>query len=247
MEQNSYGSLCTEMYELLHPEAPPEELAFYLSYAKKGERILEPLCGSGRFLVPFLERGLTVSGMDASAGMLEKLRKKAPAAQVRQAALETYETAERFDYIFITSGSMSLFTDISACRQILLRLRELLRPDGVLVFAVDTVAARCLDDAEYRAAVSVEAGAGRRLVLKTKNRYDPETQTQFSPGIYELYHQEKLLQTEEMDFRTHLYRFGEMEGYLDGAGFTRVRTYAAFDKTPAQDDRTEQLLYECRL
>ena len=33
-KQNYYGSLCTEMYEILHRQAPKEELDFYVSYAK---------------------------------------------------------------------------------------------------------------------------------------------------------------------------------------------------------------------
>ena len=44
---NHYGSLCTELYERLHARAPEDELAFYLSYARPGQRILEPLCGGG--------------------------------------------------------------------------------------------------------------------------------------------------------------------------------------------------------
>lgn len=51
IRQNYYGNLCTEMYEILHREVPADELDFYLSYAEKGKKILEPLCGSGRFLV----------------------------------------------------------------------------------------------------------------------------------------------------------------------------------------------------
>lgn len=66
LKQNYCGSLCTEMYGILHPKAPQHELNFYLSYAEKGKKILEPLCGSGRFLVPFLERGFEISGMDLS-------------------------------------------------------------------------------------------------------------------------------------------------------------------------------------
>lgn len=41
MIKNYYGSLCTEMYEILHKEAPQDELLFYLSYAEKGMKILE--------------------------------------------------------------------------------------------------------------------------------------------------------------------------------------------------------------
>ena len=48
VKKNYYGSLCSDMYEILHKQAPQDELNFYLSYAEKGEKILEPLCGSGR-------------------------------------------------------------------------------------------------------------------------------------------------------------------------------------------------------
>ena len=63
LKKNYYGSLCTEMYEILHEKAPQDELEFYLSYAEKEMSILEPLCGSGRFLIPFLEKGYQIKGV----------------------------------------------------------------------------------------------------------------------------------------------------------------------------------------
>lgn len=243
--QNYYGSLCTEMYELLHPEAPEDELAFYLSYAERGRKILEPLCGSGRFLVPFLERGYDITGMDLSGEMLERLRRKAPEARAVQADITAYDPGETFDYIFISSGSVSLFTDIALCKAVLRRMGELLSPGGTFVFAVDTVAARCPDDREEKVAVSVKTPEGLDLILKSRDRYDEATGTQFSPSVYELWRDGTLLRREPMDFQTHLYRFGEMEAYLREAGFSRVAVYSAFDKTPAVDDRSGMLLFEC--
>ena len=38
-KQNYYGVLCTEMYEILHKEAPRDELDFYLSYVQRGKKI----------------------------------------------------------------------------------------------------------------------------------------------------------------------------------------------------------------
>ena len=50
---SAYGSLCTEFYDLDKPSAPADALAFYVARARKvGGRILEPMCGSGRFLLP---------------------------------------------------------------------------------------------------------------------------------------------------------------------------------------------------
>lgn len=40
---NHYGSLCTEMYERLHPIADEAGLSFLMSYAKPGMRVFEPL------------------------------------------------------------------------------------------------------------------------------------------------------------------------------------------------------------
>lgn len=242
---NAYGSLCTEMYEILHPTAPQDELDFYLSYAKPGKKICEPMCGSGRFLVPFWERGLDIVGTDRSEEMLEKLRQKAPHARVVQADILDYAPGEAFDYIFISSGSLSLFTDLSLCGRILRKMKTLLRPGGDFVFAVDTVTARCPEDAAERLAISVKTAQGYDLLLKNRNHYEESSRTQFSPGVYELYDGNRLLRQERMDFQTHLYAFGEMDLMLREAGFTRIAVYSAFDKTPAADDKSEMLLYAC--
>lgn len=189
LKQNYYGSLCTEMYEILQEQAPQNELDFYLSYAEKGKKILEPLCGSGRFLVPFLERGFDISGMDLSG--------------------------------------------------------ELLAPGGTFVFAVDTVFDRCEEDSDYKVNVSVKTKEGYDLILKGKNHYDEKSQTQFSPSIYELYRGAELLQSETMDFQTHLYQYGEMDEYLRGCGFQSISVYSSYRKEPAVNDQCEMLIYEC--
>ena len=244
-KQNYYGSLCTEMYEILHEKAPMDELQFYLSYAEKGMKILEPLCGSGRFLVPFLERGFDISGIDLSEEMLEKLKRKAPNAKVIQTDIVEYSAEEKFDYIFIPSGSVSLFTDMDICRSILRKMKELLKTGGKFVFAVDTVFDRCADSGDYRTGISVKTKEGFDLVLKGKNHYDEKTQTQFSPSIYELYNGLELLQSENMDFQTHLYRYGEMEQYLRECGFQKILVYSTYQKEIAYNDECEMFLYEC--
>ena len=48
-EINRYGNLCVEMYEILHREAPSDELNFYLSYAQAGKKILEPCAAADGF------------------------------------------------------------------------------------------------------------------------------------------------------------------------------------------------------
>ena len=81
--------------------------------------------------------------VDLSKEMLQKLIEKQPNAMVVQKNLLEYSSEEKFDYIFITSGSVSLFTDIDLCKQILSKLKMMLAKKGKLVFAVDTVANIC--------------------------------------------------------------------------------------------------------
>lgn len=244
-KQNYYGNLCTEMYEILHEKAPRDELNFYLSYAKKDDKILEALCGSGRFLIPFMEQGFDIFGIDLSVAMLNKLKQKAPNAKVFQADILEYSSENRFDYIFISSGSVSLFTDINLCRKILGKIKEMLTLEGKFVFAVDTVADKCSDDNDYKISVTTKTKEGFDLILKNKNYFDEQSRTQFSPGIYELYNGTELLQSEYMDFQTHLYKFGEMERLLKEIGFTNVKTYSSFSKDVAADDNCEMFLFEC--
>ena len=50
--------------------------------------------------------------------MLEKLKLKSPNADTFEVDIEQYQSSEKFDYIFISSGSVSLFTDIRQCKKI---------------------------------------------------------------------------------------------------------------------------------
>lgn len=244
-KKNDYGSLCTQMYELLHPKADGQVLDFYLSYAGQGQKILEPLCGSGRFLIPFLERGYDIIGVDLSQPMLEKLKEKAPDAKAIQADLIQYAPEEQFDYIFIPAGSLGLFTDLGIRKELLQKIRSWLAPGGKFVFSVDTIHAKSPEDAAYQIGTSVKTEEGFDLILKWKNHYDEQSQTQFSPSIYELYDGTTLLKREYMDFQFHLYREGEMEEALKQCGFHAIRTYTSYDKTAALGGGAEMLLYEC--
>ena len=49
-----------------------------------------------------------------------------------------------------------------------------------------------------------------------------------------------------MDFKTHLYKLGEMEEYLDEIGFTSVKTYSSFSKETVINKQSSMFIFECR-
>jgi SAM-dependent methyltransferase len=70
------GKLCTIFNDLGKSLAAREETGLYTRFVRsKRESILEPMCGSGRFLLPLLQQGYDISGFDLSSDMLDACRK----------------------------------------------------------------------------------------------------------------------------------------------------------------------------
>lgn len=72
MTLTTYGSLCTEVYEITKPVGGEySDIPYFIKHLSqiKG-RILEAMVGTGRLLIPLLEAGLNVEGIDASPDML---------------------------------------------------------------------------------------------------------------------------------------------------------------------------------
>lgn len=196
-----------------------------------------------------MDRGFDICGIDLSAHMLESAEKEGSVCKMAVPGRYSGNTILQNPVVIFLSphGTISLFTDTKLCRRILKKLKEMLAPEGKLVFAIETMADRCADDNGYKITASAETKEGLTLVLKSRNHYDEQSQTQFSPGIYELYDGARLLQREHMDFQTHLYRPGEMEHILVEAGFKEINIYSSFQKAPAADDPEKSFLFVCRV
>ena len=109
----TYNNLCTQYYDLDKPTAPPDALNFYLEYAKNANGpIFEPMCGTGRFLIPLLELDFDIEGSDASTHMLsickEKCAAKGLTAKLHHQFLNEMAFDKKFGLIFIPSGSFGL-------------------------------------------------------------------------------------------------------------------------------------------
>lgn len=245
--KNYYGSLCTKMYEILHTSAPQDELNFYASYGNKADLILEPLCGSGRFLIPFMERGFNIEGFDLSKEMLDELLVKNPLAKISHKSIDDFDSDEKYDYIFITAGSMSLFTTDEEVYNVLVKMKNLLNFNGKFVFSVVSIMNKQTTQDDYIENYKVRTKEGYKLSLKSKYYFEDNSKVLYNPSIYELYDCDKLIQNEEMDFRIRLYDLGELDKLILKAGFKNIKIYTSFDKSAPIDKNSGILLYECSL
>jgi SAM-dependent methyltransferase len=120
-----------------------EDVEFYVEEAKaSGGPVVELAVGTGRIAVPVAKAGIRVIGVDASAGMLEVARGYAVAEGVeelldlRHGDLREPPVPERVPLVLIPFRSLLHMTTEDDRLRALTAARELLLPDGRLVFDV---------------------------------------------------------------------------------------------------------------
>ncbi|HWL32046.1 MAG TPA: class I SAM-dependent methyltransferase [Gaiellaceae bacterium] len=132
-----------------------EDVEFYVEEAvSSGGPVVELACGTGRISVPLAKAGVSVIGVDASAGMLEVAREYAAAEGVvldlRLGDLREPPVAERVPLVLIPFRSLLHMTTEQERLRALRAARELLLPGGRLVFDVFAPSAEDVEDTHGR-------------------------------------------------------------------------------------------------
>lgn len=244
---STYLSLCAEFYDTDKPTAPADELAYYVAFASEANGpLFEPMCGSGRFLVPLLEAGYEVDGADASPTMLGACRQKAAERgflpKLYGGSLAELDLPARYALMFIPTCSFCLIADLTELRASLEALRQGLRPGGKLVFEFERRSAgpRDVPLPGYK---TVTRADGKTIVLTWIKRIDDEGVVR-SIDRYELIDGGTPIRSEvEMgSYRTH--EPSELESLLSRVGFGSFRYWKARQR--GEPDPSDDLLtLEC--
>jgi ribosomal protein S18 acetylase RimI-like enzyme len=243
---NTYLGLCTEVYDLSKPNPPEDAYAFYRDYVMRANgSILEPMCGTGRFLLPLLEEGFNVHGFDASEHMLNALNAKAKAknleATIWKGFVEDLKRPEQYNLIFIPSGSFGLIIDHDAVKTALKIFHDHLTNDGILLFESDT----------HKAVPALNVWRGSSWhksddqMIMLSQLATMEDNVYNSIGKYELVHNNDIIHTEIEELKVRIYEPHELIKFLKNYGF-KVRAIKAFDSSAAPDENDEAVVYECR-
>lgn len=250
----SYGKLSTEFYDLDKPEAPPDAFDYYEAEAARTEgAILEPMCGSGRFLLPLAARGFDIQGSDASPDMLSACRERARqlglTPVVSQQRLDALHADRQFGLVFIPSGSFSLITDLHAASQALERIRELIAPGGRFIVEVERRnSERCSELSGTWGGRWVTRPDGAKIVLSWLSQYVAPTGISSSVHRYELVKDGQLLAQEFEDFELKLYDLAEFRQMLERARFTEIQALVPYSLEPVseQSDPDDGAIFVCR-
>ncbi len=115
----------------------PVEVVLLMRYQQTlSGRVLEAGCGAGRFLGYLTALEGEVHGIDVSAAMVEYCRRSFPEADVRLGDLAALggSVAGPFDAVVVPDNTIDIFDDAQR-RAVLADIRELLGPDGLLIFS----------------------------------------------------------------------------------------------------------------
>lgn len=250
-ESIPYKTLCTEYYELDKPTTPEDARLRYLHYAQESHGpILEPMCGTGRFLIPLLEQGHSITGFDYSPQMLNVCRRKCEelglTANLFEATFENFSPVEKYDLIFIPSASFCLLTTPQQITQALQRISSWLTPKGKFVFEIETLRAINEPQGVWKGNW-VNKQDGSQIVINTLSRFDATLRVETSLCRYELWEKNAISLTEVEDFRVRLYEPEEIELLLNQHGFRILGRWQAEPHAKIEaSSNSSVILYECK-
>lgn len=246
---NAFRKFSSEIYEITLPEAPAKALEFYLCHlASTNGPVLEPMCGTGRFVIPLLERGIDIDGADASPHMLqvcrEHCRRKGLKAVLYQQLLQELALFRQYGFIFIPACSFGLIVDRQAATDSLKHLYEHLLPGGKLVLEVETPRAHTLVPGMWHGFWWTRSD-GAKIVDSILPTYGAEEQVRRDLHRYELFEDGHLMETEFEEFELRFYEREELQQILEDTGYCDIKVTKAYqDIEPDLNDSV--IVFECR-
>jgi ubiquinone/menaquinone biosynthesis C-methylase UbiE len=126
-------------YDLDHGEFDDDVMMFEGFAARCGSPILELGCGTGRLLLPLARQGYHVTGVDVSAAMLERARRRLSTAGLAdqvtlvQQDMRSLSLDGQFKLVVIGLSSFQILSTLQDQLKTLERICAHLVPDGLLV------------------------------------------------------------------------------------------------------------------
>jgi ubiquinone/menaquinone biosynthesis C-methylase UbiE len=246
-----YGELCTEVYDLTKKigQSFSGDLEYYHDRLKncKG-RILEAMVGSGRVIIPLLESGLNVDGVDYSPEMLASCRQRCEERELvtnlYESNLQELDLPDKYEAIIIPGGSFLLIEKREESLKALKRLYDHLQPGGLLMldlFLPDNnfVCGR------FDGTSTFNLPNGDVITMEGKlveaDLYD---QYKVSYLKYEKWRNGALIQTELQRFALRWYGIEEFKLVLESIGFSDVVVSADFEYGTAPTNGKQKFVYE---
>jgi hypothetical protein len=202
--------------------------------------VLEVMAGSGRLLVPLLEAGFEVHGVDSSEAMLASCEKRIAnggrTAQLYRQNVTMLNLPTRYAAAFIAAGSFLLLADPIAALDALLRIRAHLIDPGLLLLDLFVPAeAEHPPGAPIVEVRTVTSGEGVHIGLRTETSCDVDLHRIDVRSRYERRDRTTITAREDETWALTWYTEDEAVTLLGDAGYRDIRIEPA--AWPREDGR----------
>jgi SAM-dependent methyltransferase len=252
MTQNkldTYLDLCTQVYDLSKPKPPEDAYKFYRSYIGETKGlILEPMCGTGRFLLPFISEGFAIDGFDASDYMLTALADKAQELNLKpnvwKGFLQDLNPAVKYDLVFIPAGSFGLIIDLPIAKSSLIAIYESLSNSGTFVFEGETPSSMPTQFDVWEKHEYIRDDG--KIIIASFMNLESQSNVASTTCQYELLDKGHIINTEVEHFQVRTYEANQMLELLNSVGFKKIKMVKAFDRIQSPNENDEVIVYECQ-
>lgn len=202
------------------------DVPFYVEQAHGCGQILELMSGTGRVSIPLLEAGVSLTCVDSSPAMLDRLRKKVEArglhANIQEMDVCALRLGKLFDLILLPFHSFAEIVDPRMQQTALIRIREHLKPEGRFICPLHNPHTRTkLIDGARKVRGEFAAGDdGERLVLSSIERCSSIPGIVRGTQYYDIFDQDKhQLQHREVSICFYLHTAESFEKMVEKAGY----------------------------
>ncbi|MCK0469865.1 bifunctional 2-polyprenyl-6-hydroxyphenol methylase/3-demethylubiquinol 3-O-methyltransferase UbiG [Halalkalibacter sp. APA_J-10(15)] len=251
MSFSYYGELCTELYNLTKKvgQSLGGDIEYYRERLQdcKGP-ILEAMVGSGRVIIPLLESGLNVDGVDYSPEMLASCRQHCKDRELKPNLYESnlleFSLSNKYEAIIIPAGSFLLIEKRDESIAVLNRLYELLLPGGRLM--LDLFLPNQFEiDGKFSGTSAFSLPNGDMITMEEKLvEVDFYNQYKVSYYKYEKWREGQQIQSELQRFALRWYGIEEFKLVLEGIGFSEVVISADFEYGTQPTNSTQKFAFE---
>jgi methyltransferase family protein len=227
------GTLAALFHDIDTPRAGTAEIAWYEArLPRDAGPVLDVMAGSGRLLVPLLEAGFQVHGVDISDAMLkrcdQRLASGGRTTQLFRQNVTMLNLPARYAAAFIAGGAFQLLIDPVGALDALLRIRAHLIDPALLLLDLfvpaEAVHPPGAPNVEVR---TVVAGAGARIGLRSETSCDVERRRIEVQRRYELRDGPTVSAREDHTLALTWYNEDETLTLLGDAGYHDARIETA--------------------
>jgi SAM-dependent methyltransferase len=212
--------------------------------------VLEIGCGTGRLLIPCLQAGVAIEGLDLARPMLERLRRRTDdlglRPQLYEADMRDFKLPKRYRFIFIACNSFNHNLTQHDQIRCLQRCRDHLEPGGLLAVETFVPTLDLVGMKQGERVLEIETtdpNTGRHLRVWDTRSFDRVTQIQHSITDVEFYDPTgKLEKIQRSEFDVRWIYKSEFELLLRAAGFPRWEVVGGYENRPLVSDDQQPMI-----